>query len=121
MVIRALACGLLFVAIGPTTPGSSSSAQPSPHLLQAHHASLAAATSPPSSPPARSEETIRERDMSGGSLRALGSAAPSETGSAGSTGTRTGSIMGIRRQAEEVGKWLDGQLGGFALSSGEGR
>jgi len=119
MVVRVLACGLLFVAIGPSASGSS--AQPSPHLMQAHHASYSSQASPPSSPPPRLEDSARERDVSAGSLRAVGSAPPSEAGSVGSSGTRTSSIMAIRRRAEEVGKWLDGQLEGFALSSGEGR
>jgi hypothetical protein len=48
-----------------------------------------------------------------------GSGAPSEAGSVRST--RTASIMGVKRQAEEVGRWLDGQLEGFQLSSAEGR
>jgi hypothetical protein len=119
MVIRALACGLLFVAIGPSSSGSS--AQLSPHLLQGHHASLESQTSPSSSPPTRSEDTAREREISGGSFQAMGVTTPSEAGSVGSSGTRTGSIMGMRRQAEEVAKWLDGQLEGFALGSGEVR
>lgn len=117
MVVRALACGLLFVAIGPSTAGLNAHAS----SYQSHHTSLSTQTSPPSSPPARSDDTITERNLSGGSLRAMGSVAPSEAGSTGSSGTRAGSIMGVRRQAEEVGKWLDSQLEGFALSAGEGR
>lgn len=113
MVIRALACGLLFVAIGPSAAASNSTSN---QLLQAHHASQ---MSPPSSPPAHTDDSNRETP--GESLRGLGSKAPSEAGSVGSTGTRTGSIMGARRHAEEVGKWLDSQLDGFALSSVEGR
>jgi hypothetical protein len=125
MVIRALGCGLLFVAIGPSSP-SVSSPYPSSHTPHVH--SLSSHTSPPSSPPPHGEihgyEGIgahTERDTSGGSLAGLGSGAPSETGSIGSTGTRTGSIMGVKRQAEEVGRWLDVQLEGFTLSSAEGR
>jgi hypothetical protein len=125
MVIRALGCGLLFVAIGPSSLAVSSP-YPSSHTL--HAQSLSSHTSPPSSPSAHGEthgyEGIGaqvERDTPGGSLVGLGSGAPSEAGSVGSTGTRTGSIMGVKRQAEEVGKWLDVQLEGFALSSAEGR
>lgn len=73
--------------------------------------------SPPSSPPAGNAEEYTE----GSSLIGVGSAAASEAGSVRSVGgTRTG-IMGIRRRADEVGRWLDGQLEGFMLSSGEGR
>lgn len=116
MVIRALGCGLLFVAIGPIASGSS--AQPSPHLLQAHRANMSIQTTPASSPPARPDDSIMS--TSGGGLLAVGRGAPSEAGSVGSSGTRS-SIMGARRQAEEVAKWLDSQLEGFALSSAEGR
>ncbi|KAH6724749.1 hypothetical protein BKA61DRAFT_466532 [Leptodontidium sp. MPI-SDFR-AT-0119] len=120
MVIRALSCGLLFVAIGPST--SSSSQHPSQHSLQAQahlNMSLSRHTSPPSSPPAHGEGHEGEREMGG--LLAVGSAAPSDAGSIRSTGTRTGSLVGVKRQAVEVGKWLDAQLEGFRLSSPEGR
>jgi len=125
MVIRALGCGLLFVAVGPSSLAASSP-YPSPHTL--HAQSLSSHTSPPSSPTAHGEihgydgtGTHGERDMSASNLVGLGSGAPSEAGSVGSTGTRTGNIMGVKRQAEEVGKWLDVQLEGFMLSSAEGR
>ncbi|KAE8453335.1 hypothetical protein EG329_011403 [Mollisiaceae sp. DMI_Dod_QoI] len=112
MVIRELSCGLLFVAIGssptPSSPHSSS------HLLQG---GLGSHTSPPSSPsPAGNGEEYAE----GSTLIGRGSATASEAGSVRSVSGRTG-IMGIRRQADEVGRWLDGQLEGFTLSSGEGR
>lgn len=124
MVLRALACGLLFVAIG-----SSPNAVSSPETLNA-----SAHTSPPSSPSANNGEgheglgsgSFGEREREGGNLSLmglnLGSGAPSEAGSVGSAGTaRAGSIMGIKRQAEEVGQWLDLKLSGFALSTAEGR
>ncbi|KAH7342229.1 hypothetical protein BKA65DRAFT_537535 [Rhexocercosporidium sp. MPI-PUGE-AT-0058] len=131
MVIRALSCGLLFVALGPSTSPSSSNPQdPNQNTLQAQahlNSSLSRHTSPPSSPPALGEtgDSERGREM-GGHLNlnlAVGSAAPSDAGSIRSTGTRTGtgSLVGIKRQAVEVGKWLDAQLEGFQLSSPEGR
>lgn len=58
-----------------------------------------------------------------GSITA-GSGAPSEAGSVGSSvvGAKThASILGIKRQAEEVGKWLENSLQGFVLSANEGR
>ncbi|KAF4617046.1 hypothetical protein G7Y89_g15102 [Cudoniella acicularis] len=120
MVIRALSCGLLFVAIGPTiTASTSTSPFPSSHALLA-----SAHTSPPSSPQAQeNHEPLGERSLSGGSL-AVGSGTPSESGSVGSsvTGARTqATILGIKRQADEVGRWLEGQLKGFKLSSEEER
>lgn len=112
MVIRQLSCGLLFVAIG-SSPTISSPHQGS-HLLPGGTSSH---TTPPGSPlPVDGEEYTE-----GSALAGMGSAAASEAGSVRSVGgTRIG-IMGLRRQADEVGKWLDVQLEGFALSSGEGR
>ncbi|KAH8684520.1 hypothetical protein BGZ60DRAFT_397726 [Tricladium varicosporioides] len=125
MVIRALSCGLLFVAIGPTTNPSSST---SSHTLLPPHTG-SSHTSPPSSPQPQHEgqEGIGERDHSGSSLAAIGSGgggAPSESGSVGSSvvGARTqASILGIKRQADEVGRWLEGSLRGFNMSAAEGR
>ncbi|CAL3969430.1 unnamed protein product [Diplocarpon coronariae] len=125
MVIRALSCGLLFVAIGPSISTSASPTPPPNTLLaQAHLNSLSLSrhTSPPSSPPALADQE-REPGPGTGNLGLLGvsSAAPSQSdsGSIRSTGTRTGSLVGVKRQAVEVGKWLDVQLEGFRLSSAE--
>ncbi|CZR52365.1 uncharacterized protein PAC_02242 [Phialocephala subalpina] len=114
MVIRQLGCGLLFVAIGsPPTAAAQGSPRPSSHQLS--HAS------PPSSPPAQAGNGEADGFGEGNSLIGRGSAAASEAGSVRSVGgTRTG-IMGVRRRADEVGKWLDGQLEGFVLRDGEGR
>ena len=116
MVIRALSCGLLFVAIGPSSISPSSPSQ----TLRAQSISSHTHTSPPSSPLAHGENGYNGEGAYEGGLGALASGAPSEAGSVRSTG-RTASIMGIKRQAEEVGRWLDGQLDGFQLSSAEGR
>ena len=113
MVIRALSCGLLFVAIGASTLAASSPSQ----TLQA--SSLSQHTSPPSSPPAQGEGYNGEGAQ--GDLDAVRSGAPSDAASVTSTGSRTAGIMGAKRQAEEVARWLDGQLEGFQFSSAEGR
>ena len=125
MVIRALTCGLLFLAIGPVSSSSISSPYPSSHTLHAQgHGSISSHTSPPSSPPAQGDghDGSHERDVPAGNLLGvgIGSSAPSEAGSVGSTGTRTGSIMGIKKQADEVGIFLDAQLEGLVLISGGG-
>jgi hypothetical protein len=101
----------------PTTAPSSHLLVP-PHIASSH-------TSPQASPPTHHDlhEGLGERVVSGGSL-AVGSGAPSETGSVGSSvaGARThASILGIKRQAEEVGRWLETSLQGFVLSASEGR
>ncbi|KAE9380716.1 hypothetical protein N431DRAFT_432982 [Stipitochalara longipes BDJ] len=116
MVIRALSCGLLFVAIGPSSISPSSPSQ----TLRAQSISSHTHTSPPSSPLAHGENGYNGEGAHEGGSGGLGSSAPSETGSVRSTG-RMASIMGIKRQAEEVGRWLDRQLEGFQLSSAEGR
>lgn len=122
MVIRTLGCGLLFVAIGPSSVAVSSPAQ----TLRAQSISSHTHTSPPSSPPGQGHgesEYNGEGAHDGGNSLGMGlgsgSGAPSEAGSVRST--RTASIMGVKRQAEEVGRWLDRQLEGFQLSSVEGR
>jgi hypothetical protein len=121
MVIQSLSCGLLFVAIGPSiSPVAAPNSQflVPPHIASSH-------TSPQASPPTHHDghEGLGERVVSGGSL-AVGSGAPSEVGSVGSsvTGARTqASILGIKRQAEEIGKWLENSLQGLVLSAGESR
>lgn len=120
MVIRALSCGLLFVAIGPSSTAAAVSS-PS-HTLRAQSISSHTHTSPPSSPLGQGQE---ENGYNGegahdGVALGGGSGAPSEAGSVRSAG-RTASIMGVKRQTEEVGRWLDGQLEGFQLNSAEGR
>ncbi|KAG4420559.1 hypothetical protein IFR04_006266 [Cadophora malorum] len=129
MVIRALSCGLLFVAMGPSTPSSQNNSNPNsntnhhqPSLQAQAHMNLSRHTTPPSSPQGDTKDGERGGGAGGGHLAAgMGSAAPSDAGSIRSTGTRTGSIVGIKRQAVEIGKWLDGQLEGFRLSSPDGR
>ncbi|KAG9232398.1 hypothetical protein BJ875DRAFT_380760 [Amylocarpus encephaloides] len=114
MVIRALSCGLIFVAIGPTAhphPSSSGLYSHSHTLLTPKI--LPTPDSPPSSPMPQHEghEELGERVVSG---------AGSVTSSA--TGARIqASILGVKRQADEVGIWLEDKLQGFMLSSAEGR
>jgi hypothetical protein len=117
MVIRALSCGLLFVAIGPSSVTVSSPGQ----TLRAQSINSHAHASPPSSPlgQGHGENGYNGEGAHDGLGVGSGSGAPSEAGSVRST--RTASIMGVKRQAEEIGQWLDGQLEGFQLSSAEGR
>ncbi|KAL2076200.1 hypothetical protein VTL71DRAFT_1143 [Oculimacula yallundae] len=153
MVIRALTCGLLFVAIGPSNPSSTNTAtaavtsSPQPPTSnqqtiqpQAHTNSSSRHTSPPSSPSPpvahgdahdgnTQSQNQSQTQSQNHSHRELGhhlavtSAAASEAGSIRSTGTGTrgGSIASIKRQAVEVGKWLDTHLEGFQLCPPEGR
>jgi hypothetical protein len=127
MVIRELSCGLIFVAIGPTaTPGNRTvSPLPGSHTLLTPNIHSTPA-SPPSSPPAQHDglQELGERVVSGGSLNAIKSGTPSIAGSVGSSvasARQQASILKVKRQADEVGKWLEENLQGFVLSSAEGR
>lgn len=149
MVIRQLGCGLLFVAVGSSSSTSTSTTTsylPSNSNLNSNtqqHELQSANTSPPSSPPplqnqSQSQAQSQLQNMNGSGGGAAGeeyiegdSVMGSEAGSIrsiGGTRTRTGpgngrggGIMGIKKRADQVGKWLDEQLVGFGLSSGEGR
>ncbi|PSS22177.1 hypothetical protein M430DRAFT_49329 [Amorphotheca resinae ATCC 22711] len=118
MCIRALSSGLLFVAVGPSN--ISPSQFPSQHLNVPRHI-LSGSGSPPSSPAAHEGNTHGSQV----SLHAHGegtfSGAGSEAGSVGAERSTHASIWSVRRQAEEVGRLLEGRFEGFVLSSGEGR
>lgn len=130
MVIRGLKCQLLFVAIG-TSPSSAYPASPTLHA-QSQHLSSSSLGSPPSSPTPQHIEghdnlSVRgygdkdgRRDASGSILSYQGSTAASDTHSMASTVRRAqANIMLVKRQADEVGKWLEKNLDGFELSPGE--
>ncbi|RFU32772.1 hypothetical protein B7463_g3539, partial [Scytalidium lignicola] len=138
MVIRALKCGLLFAAIGHSS--SSAQMQP-PHSPQSHYQQSFVASShspPPSSPDPQTESHHEAHEnplllqlpiqTSSGVGAGVGgggggSTAPSEAGST-ITNASIGSpatIFGMKRQTEELAKWLDGKLEGFKLSPSEGR
>jgi hypothetical protein len=111
MIIRALKCSLLFVVVGPL-PASASASSSSPHGLRQglSFLSVASAASPPTSSHSGIEGRGRRHDASFTSLNGLRSSAASEGGG--------GSLKILKRQAEELGKWLDGELEGFTLPSG---
>ncbi|KAI9650833.1 hypothetical protein NHQ30_000867 [Ciborinia camelliae] len=100
MVIRKLACGLLFVTIGPA-PGMSGTT--TPHIQREGLISI----SQPGSP-----DVGHEREI-------IRSGEGSETASLRSARGGGVGITGMRRQAEELGKWLEGALDGLVLSTGE--
>ncbi|KAB8294071.1 hypothetical protein EYC80_009526 [Monilinia laxa] len=100
MVIRMLACGLLFVAIGPA-PGVSGTITP-----QIQREGLIS-ISQPGSPDGEHERGI------------IRSGEGSETASLRSARGGGVGIMGMRRQAEELGRWLEGALHGLVLRTGE--
>lgn len=133
MVIRSLKCQLLFVAIGSTSPSTTFPSSPTLHSQSQHLSSSTLGSPSNTTSPHYTEghESLvvggfgdREgrKDISASNLSFQGSAAPSDAGSLASTVKRAHSnIMAVKRQADEVGKWLEKNLEGFALSSGEGR
>ncbi|ATZ56482.1 hypothetical protein BCIN_13g03200 [Botrytis cinerea B05.10] len=100
MVIRLLACGLLFVAIGPA-PGVSGTTTP-----QIQREGLVSISQPASPDGGHEREVIRSGEGS-------------ETASVRSARGGGVGISGMRRQAEELGKWLEGALDGLILSTAE--
>ncbi|KAF7861947.1 hypothetical protein EAF04_007828 [Stromatinia cepivora] len=100
MVIRKLACGLLFVAIGPA-PGISGTTPP-----QIQREGLISISQPGSPDGGHERETTRSGE--GGETASLRSARGGGVG-----------ITGMRRQAEELGRWLEGALDGLVLSTAE--
>ena len=119
MIIRALKCSLLFVVIGPAPPApsaaSSASLQGLRHDLS--YLSVSSAGAPASSGAASTEKRLGNASYT--SLNGLRSSATSLAGSVtGGGGGVGGSLKIVKKQAEELGKWLDGELEGFTLSSG---
>lgn len=120
MVIRGLQSGLLFVAIGPSsTPPVAS--QRSHHQLT----SLPSHLSPPSSPLPPSDVVESNDHLLSSPLPIIlsnagggGGAAPSEAGSlaTNSSMTTSANILGLKKQAGELGEWLNKNLEGFTLS-----
>jgi hypothetical protein len=124
MVIRGLKCQLLFVAIG-TTPATQYPTSPKLHA-QAQHLSSSSFGSPPASPAPGQHEgqdslsVAGKKDHLGSSYH--GSTGASEVGSVNSTARKLqANVLLIKRQADEVGKWLEKSLEGFELSTGEVR
>jgi hypothetical protein len=119
MHVRALKCSLLFVVIGPSpSPPSASSTSLRGLRQDLSYLSVASAASPPTSSHSviNGEGTVERRQGSSSSnLNGLGSSAVSVTGS--TSGAGSGSIKVLRKQAEELGKWLDGELEGFSLAA----
>ncbi|KAI6251371.1 hypothetical protein HI914_00927 [Erysiphe necator] len=93
MIIRALECGILLVAINTCD------------IVSRLSASFSTASTPPSS------------------FRGSGNGFDSviSTGTPNSRESQTTDIMQFQKQAEEVAKWLDNQLGDFKLYDGENR
>jgi hypothetical protein len=136
MIIRPLKCALLFVAIGPTGAPSVSAAASTAALHRLgqdlEHLSLPVSPSPSARSLANGSDRDRDRadrdressyrtqlseaNIYGFAAPGLASVPASDTASLISAGH--GSLRLLRRQTEELARWLDGQLEGFALAPG---
>jgi hypothetical protein len=116
MIVQPLKCSLLFVAIGPSAAAiqnsaSSTSLQGLRHEMS--HLSVASAVGG-GSPPASSHSEMGKQ-ASHPNLAGLRSSGASTAGSSIRGGREGRALRMAKRQAEELGKWLDGELEGFQL------
>lgn len=123
LVVRKLKCGLLFVCIGPAPDGAGAS----PEAGAAHpQQSLAVPPQSQSQQGGGAGEIHPSPPLGSPSeVASVVSAAPT-TNSITTTGSvNTGAVVQIRRQAEELARWLDDKLGSLGIpeegSSGEVR
>ncbi|KAI1074181.1 hypothetical protein F5B20DRAFT_586510 [Whalleya microplaca] len=112
VVIRLLRCGLLFVCIGPTTSseggehGAQAQAQAHTRPVQTpqpQQQGEAQATTPPLGSPSEAGESVA-------------SAGAATTASIATTASvATAAVVVMRRQAEELARWLDDKLGSLGV------
>lgn len=138
-VVRALRCGILFVAVGgggggTSTPGSDRPVGSSPRgegsgvlphlgvreLPLGHQGNVGPAVvtvGPPSSPPLGSPSEAESVLSAGtGAGASVVSHATSSAGGGGSAGGgSTATVLATRRQAEELARWLDEKLGTLSV------
>ncbi|KAI0175212.1 hypothetical protein BJ166DRAFT_587955 [Pestalotiopsis sp. NC0098] len=126
LVVRKLKCGLLFVCIGPGQSGAGahaeenssqaagSSQQPGLAVPSSQQTQGAGAGQQHSSPPLGSPSEVAS----------VVSAAPTANSVATGGSVRSSAVVQMRRQAEELARWLDDKLGTLGVpdeGSGEAR
>ena len=105
LVIRVLTCGLLVCGLS----------SPSPESEGHTHADTPTGSQRDVRPHFQAQHFLAPRSP----LEGVASSAASEAGSMGTTGRKGGRELAVlRRRVEEVVRWLDGELGGFAMSEG---
>ena len=125
MVLRLLRCGLLFVCFGPPAEGPASGPGLGDHSAHQHqHQQRARTPQPPSetnsNPNAIPTPTIGSPSEVE-SVRSAGAAtitSVTTTGSAGVVGAA--GVVAVRRQAEDLARWLDDKLGSLGIPDDEG-
>lgn len=121
MLLRALRCGLIFVAVAPPSSiaaashPSTSSPRPTAARLDLSHLSISATSTPSSRGDSFiNSEPRTESQLGGGVL----SSAASDAGSSVTGGGGGGASMRVlKRQTEELARWLEDELDGFSLST----
>ncbi|KAI1632707.1 hypothetical protein F4809DRAFT_69542 [Biscogniauxia mediterranea] len=110
VVIRRLRCGLLFVCIGPTADGSGGGGAgdltPSLTTRPLQAPGPAADTQPAPTPPLGSPSEAESVASLGGATTASIATTSSATASA---------VVAMRRQAEELARWLNDKLGSLSV------
>ncbi|KAK8098608.1 uncharacterized protein PG998_014094 [Apiospora kogelbergensis] len=107
LVVRKLRCGLLFVCIGPIPDGGeqAQSAQGQSHSLQVPQAASSSHPTPLGSP---------------SEVESVASAGAATTASVTTIGSvNAAGVALMRRQAEELAKWLDDKLGSLGVPDEE--
>ncbi|KAK7943172.1 uncharacterized protein PG986_012285 [Apiospora aurea] len=107
LVVRRLRCGLLFVCIGPI-PDSGEQAQPAQGPSQSLQVPQAASSSHPT--PLGSPSEVE-------SVASVGAATTASVTTMGSV--NAAGVVLLRRQAEELAKWLDDKLGSLGVPDEE--
>ncbi|KAK8044934.1 hypothetical protein PG993_004958 [Apiospora rasikravindrae] len=107
LVVRKLRCGLLFVCIGPI-PDSGEQAQPVQGQSQSLQVPQAASSSHPT--PLGSPSEVE-------SVASVGAATTASVTTMGSV--NAAGVVLLRRQAEELAKWLDDKLGSLGVPDEE--
>ncbi|KAI0129517.1 hypothetical protein BJ170DRAFT_277099 [Xylariales sp. AK1849] len=98
LVARKLRCGLLFVCIGPAPDGGEQAQTAGGQPLQTPHMTTG---EPHSSSPLGSPSEVES----------VVSAAPTMASTTTTGSVSAGAVVQIRRQTEELAKWLDDKLG----------
>ncbi|KAI1777065.1 hypothetical protein F4818DRAFT_333902 [Hypoxylon cercidicola] len=118
VVIRRLRCGLLFVCVGPAGDSSSSSGAAT-EQQQHHHSSSSAMPTPqqqqqqpPSTPGGDHRPPMTPPLGSPSEVESVASLGAATTASVATTAsTAAAGVVAMRRQAEELARWLDDKLG----------
>ncbi|KAI1871302.1 uncharacterized protein JN550_004747 [Neoarthrinium moseri] len=119
LVVRKLRCGLLFVCIGPAPDGASTGAdqqnQPAWSAVGGAQQSQVVQAPQPQHHSSREETHSSPPLGSPSEVESVVSAAPTTTSVTTTGSVSAGAVVQMRRQAEELARWLDDKLGSLAV------